>query len=460
MPRPNIIYIHSHDTGRYIQPYGHAIPTPNLQRLAEEGILFRQAFCAAPTCSPSRAALLTGQCAHSSGMRGLAHRGFGLQDPRQHLAHTLRDNGYFTVLAGLQHVFRADELSSSSGYEFIREPHTAPEVVAGHFLISAPGEPFFLDVGFGETHRVKRGFSAPTAQTLGLDPGDGDRDSRYVRPPAPLPDTPATRRDMADFMTAAARLDHKIGVVLDALDDAGLRENTLVIATTDHGLAFPGMKCSLTDHGIGVMLLMRGPGGFEGGAVCDTMVSQIDLFPTLCDLLEIERPAWLQGPSMMPLVQGASTGESAEINEEIFAEVTFHAAFEPKRAVRTQRWKYIRNYDERRRPVLPNCDDSPSKDLLVAAGWAEQEVPAEELYDLLFDPNERRNLAAEASKAGVLSEMRGRLDRWMQATDDPLLGDEIPVPDAVVVNDADGLSPTEPPVPWEQERHKWRGGPR
>jgi arylsulfatase A-like enzyme len=80
MKRPNILYIHSHDTGRYVQPYGHAIPTPNLQRLAEQGVLFRQAYSAAPTCSPSRAGLLTGQCAHSSGMLGLAHRGFSLRD--------------------------------------------------------------------------------------------------------------------------------------------------------------------------------------------------------------------------------------------------------------------------------------------------------------------------------------------------------------------------------------------
>src|SRR5712691_12162221 len=101
--RPNILYIHSHDTGRYLQPYGHSVPAPNLQRLAEGGVLFRQAFSAAPTCSPSRASLLTGQCAHSSGMLGLAHRGFALNDPRQHLAHTLRPAVYYAALFGMQH---------------------------------------------------------------------------------------------------------------------------------------------------------------------------------------------------------------------------------------------------------------------------------------------------------------------------------------------------------------------
>ena len=107
MPRPNILYIHSHDTGRYLQPYGHAVPTPNLQRLAERGLLFRRAYCAAPTCSPSRAALLTGQSPHSAGMLGLANRGFVLRDFGQHIIHTLKRAGYTSALAGIQHLTSA-----------------------------------------------------------------------------------------------------------------------------------------------------------------------------------------------------------------------------------------------------------------------------------------------------------------------------------------------------------------
>src|SRR5215470_11622101 len=102
----NIIYLHSHDTGRYLQPYGHAVPAPTIQKLADGGILFRQAFNAAPTCSPSRASLLTGQCPHSNGMLGLAHRGFSLTDYKRHISHTLRAAGYYTELIGLQHVAR------------------------------------------------------------------------------------------------------------------------------------------------------------------------------------------------------------------------------------------------------------------------------------------------------------------------------------------------------------------
>ncbi len=425
MKRPNILYIHSHDTGRYVQPYGHAIPTPSIQRLAGQGMLFRRAFCAAPTCSPSRAALLTGQCAHSSGMLGLAHRGFRLNDYTQHIVHTLRQAGYSSTLCGIQHV-AAD--GREIGYNRIvdtggnRVEHVAP--AAAELLNGAPKQPFFLSVGFGETHRE---FAEPGPE----------EDERYCMPPAPIPDTPETRRDMATFKASARIFDRGIDMVLQALEASGLAENTLVICTTDHGIAFPGMKCNLTDHGIGVMLIMRGPGGFTGGTICNSLISHIDLFPTICDLLEIDPPAWLQGRSIMPVIRG----KTEEINDEIFAEVTYHAAYEPQRAVRTQRWKYIRRFGDRTGPVLPNCDDSPSKKLWMDNGWQQHQVPREHLYDLVFDPNEVQNLAGDASMSEVLDEMRMRLDRWMRATEDPLLRGQVPAPSGAKVNDPDGLSP-------------------
>src|ERR1051326_8709300 len=107
--RPNILYIHSHDTGRYVQPYGHGVHTPNIQRLAEEGVLFRKAFSAAPTCSPSRAALLTGQCAHSAGMLGLVNRGFEIADPKQTFVYALHEAGYRTALSGITHITKKKE---------------------------------------------------------------------------------------------------------------------------------------------------------------------------------------------------------------------------------------------------------------------------------------------------------------------------------------------------------------
>ncbi len=428
--RPNIVYLHSHDSGRYLQPYGHNVPTPRIAELAAEGVLFRQAFSAAPTCSPSRASLLTGQCAHQNGMLGLAHRGFSLADYSHHIVHTLRRAGYRSVLAGLQHVAQTPE---RIGFDEIVSPKgTGAAVVApaaAKFLDSRPAQPFFLDVGFFETHRE---YPEPTA----------DDDPRYLQPPAPMPDTPQTRRDMAGFRASARQLDKGVGQVLDALQRNGLADNTIVISTTDHGLAFPRMKCNLTDAGWGVSLIIRGPGDFRGGKVCDAMVSHLDIFPTLCEILQIEKPSWLEGRSILPVLRG----ERKEINDEVFAEVNYHASYEPARAVRTLRYKYIKRFGGRTLPVLPNCDDGPSKDLWLEYGWKQREVAQEELYDLLFDPAEQNNLAADPKFSTALADMRSRLQRWMSRTNDPLLKGPVPAPAGAKVNPVDGISPREPAV--------------
>lgn len=435
LKKPNILYLHSHDTGRLIQPHGYAVPTPHVQQLATEGVLFRNAFAAAPTCSPSRACLLTGTSAHRNGMLGLAHRGFALNDYNDHLLHTLRKHGYECTLTGIQHVAK-DPLQI--GYDRLIEPvndyvhgvrgtECTVEKVAPHaeaFLKNAPAEPFFLSVGFHETHTVYHPPSDKEDQPL---------------PPHPIPDTPETRAEMAAFSASARVLDDGIGRVLKALHASGLEENTLVICTTDHGPAFPGMKCTLTDRGLGVMLILRGPGGFSGGQVSDAMVSQLDIFPTLCEFLEIEAPDRLEGRSLLPLLGGQD-----EIHEAIFSEINYHAAYEPQRAVRTQRWKYIRRFGERRRPVLCNVDDGLSKDLWVRSGWGDVVLPDEELYDLVFDPGECANLAGREETHEVLKEMRRRLHDWMQAGDDPLLGGHIPAPPGAELNDPASISHWEP----------------
>ncbi|WP_242527204.1 sulfatase family protein [Ktedonosporobacter rubrisoli] len=427
--RPNILYIHSHDTGRYVQPYGYAIPTPNIQRLAQEGVLFRKAFCAAPTCSPSRASLLTGQHPHSNGMLGLAHRGFALNDYTQHILHTLRQQaGYHSILIGEEHIAKD---FTRIGYDTIvnvKDFHAetlAPTAVS--VIRDGLPEPFFLSVGFFETHRE---FSGQTTQ----------EDVNYTLPPAPLPDTPQARKDMAAFKASATLLDKGIGEIMHALEVKGLAENTLVICTTDHGIPFPLMKGNLTDHGIGVMLIMRGPGGFRGGKVSDALISQVDIFPTLCDLLAIDPPTWLQGRSFLPVVRG----EVDTIHDAVFAEITFHAAYEPVRAARTERWKYIRRFDQQAGPVLPNCDDSPSKELLLQNGWQLHSRPVEQLYDLLFDPNEACNLADRLEYAPVLELMRARLINWMQETHDPLLKGAVSAPTGAELNSPDQLSAGSP----------------
>jgi len=420
----NILYLHSHDTGRYVQPYGHAVPTPAVQRLAEEGILFRQAFNASPTCSPSRACLLTGQYAHTNGMLGLAHRGFGLAHPEQHLAAYLSSQGYLSVLAGMQHEARDPR---SLGYQQVLEmPNRAARSVApaaARFLESNPQQPFFLSVGFEETHRVFHE-SGPA------------EDPRYSLVPPLFPDTPAIRQDMANFKASARVMDEGYALVLDALERSGLAANTLVICTTDHGLAFPDMKCNLNQHGMGVLLILRGPGEFTGGRVIDALVSQVDLFPTICEAAGLPAPDWLQGVSLMPLVRG----EAQEVREAVYGEINFHCVYEPTRSARTARWNYIRRFEVYPHVPLPDTDASPTKDAWVQAGWLEQQPAAEQLYDLAFDPLERNNLAASPAHQDVLQAMRARLADWMAETDDPLLRGPILPPQGAELNPWDAES--------------------
>ncbi len=430
----NIIYIHTHDTGRYIQPYGYGVPTPNLMQFAQSATLFRHAYCAGPTCSASRAALLTGMCSHESGMIGLAHRGFKLKDYSQHLARYLLEQGYETALSGVQHETRYDRVQEDLGYqkmvvgtgEMYAENMDIKNAEAVCEYLAEPKEkPFFLSYGLFHTHR-----EFPKELTVNPD---------YVIPPAPLYDNANNREDFAAFITSAKIADECIGKVLQAIKDTGHDKDTLVIFTTDHGIAFPFMKCNLYDSGIGVALMMSYPGNPLAGRAVDTIVSQIDVFPTICDLIASPKPEWLQGVSLLPVFRG----EREEVNEEIFSEVTFHATYEPKRCVRTGRYKLIRLYEPSTKFIPANTDDSLSKTFVYESGIAEHEMAEELLFDLYLDPNERNNVAAAPEYAGVYAEMTRRLDDWMARTNDPLIPDGcVEKPEGAKINRISCYSPS------------------
>jgi N-sulfoglucosamine sulfohydrolase len=427
---PNVLYLHSHDTGRHLEPYGYQVPTPNITHLANQGIVFREAFCAVPTCSGSRAALLTGQYGHSNGMLGLAHRGWVLNDYGEHIVHALREAGYWSAMIGEQHIAKRPDVIGYDRVVKVETTHVdAVAPTAIELIASEPREPWFLSIGFFETHRE---FFAPSS--VG--------DVLHSRPPENIPDHPDTRRDMASYKASARSLDQGVGAVLHALDEHRLVDDTLVLFTTDHGLAFPGAKATLYDRGIGVALIMRGPGDFAGGRVIDALVSHLDIYPTLCDLAGIDRPAFVQGESLLPLARR----EADEIRDAIYAEATYHAAYEPQRAVRTRRHKYIRRFGDRDRPVLPNTDDGPSKDLLLRLGWGDRRIPFDQLYDLAFDPNEAANVFDDPAYTDVRSELTERLDRWMRDTADPLLDGPVATPPGAEINLPDQISPNEPTV--------------
>ncbi len=403
--KKNIVYLHCHDTGRYIQPYGYAVDTPNLQRLAERGITFRDLHCAAPSCSPSRAGLLTGMWAHSAGMFGLVNRGFELARRECHLAYHFKKYGYATILGGVQHVTRERD---GIAYDRILGIEGCNSMEMAERALDALGEagngPFFLDIGFSDTHRP-------------FDRGDIVENPAYVRPPEPLPDTEQTRQDMADFMAEAKRFDDAAGCLLEGIYERGLEGDTIILCTTDHGIAFPGMKCNLTRYGTGVFGILACPSLIVPGKVSDALASQVDFFPTLCDLAGIPVPDWVQGVSLQPIL----TGQKEQVRQELYAEVSYHCNYEPQRMVRTKRWLYIRRYTQDDTVYCADCDEGPSKELLLEYGWQGRRVDKEQLYDLVFDPLERNNVAGLAEYADALGQMRTLLDAWQENTQDPVL---------------------------------------
>jgi arylsulfatase A-like enzyme len=232
--------------------------------------------------------------------------------------------------------------------------------------------------------------------------------------------------------------DAAIGRVLAALDAAGLAASTVVVYTPDHGIPFPRAKGTLFDPGLEIGLIARGPGGFSGGRSLGALVSNVDLFPTLLRLCGVTPPAGTQGRDLAPLLQGTVT----TVREAVFAELTYHTAYDPMRAVRTPTHKYIRSFAER--PLHPpaHVDPGPTKDLLRDQGFFAQPRPHEMLFDLAQDPLEQVNLADDPAYAGVLEDVRRRLERWMVDTADPLRRGAVAAPPDAIVTPIDSYEPT------------------
>ncbi|MEX2444673.1 MAG: sulfatase [Alkalispirochaeta sp.] len=448
----NILYLHSHDSGRYFDPYGYAVGTPAITELARRGTLFRQAYSAAPTCSPSRAALLTGTSPHRAGMLGLAHRGFRLHDYGEHLARHCKEAGYRTALSGIQHeaepvdMIGYDEvlddfgISMANAHDFDTVEYDLSNTQRAAEYLSAAADddaPFFLSYGMFNTHRE-------------FPPIEDGVEPNHVLPPREVADTPEARVDHAGFITSARVVDRCVRIVMDALDASGLRDDTIVIFTTDHGVPFPFNKCTLYDTGIGVALILDFPGNPARGSVVEAMVSQLDLFPTLCELTGLPKPERLEGRSMLPLL----TGEQDQIRDELYAEVTYHAGYDPQRAIRTRDHKLIKRFAEPPHIVPVNIDASASKHHIFKSGIRQFPLDAVQLYDLNLDPLERVNVADDPAYADVRAALEQHLDQWMQRTEDPLLDGHVPLPPGAFQDSPDSYNPDEGPMEYaEPEGH-------
>ncbi len=422
--RPNIILMICHDLGCHLPCYGiHGPRTPILDRIAAEGIVLERYFAAAPMCSPSRGAILTGCYPHTNGLLGLVNMGWELGEQSPTLPHLLRARaGYHTALIGIQH---EKQDARRMGYQRVLSP--APRAcealpTALTFLrqrADEPRDPFFLSIGLAEMHRP---YALP-----GYVPGPLPE----VVVPGYLPPSAGVRQELAEFHGLIHNVDEQIGPLFDLLRSADGPRNTLVIFTTDHGIAFPRAKSTLYDSGIATACLLWWPGMLPAGRRIPHVLSNVDLCPTILDVASVPAPQSIQGRSFRPLLMADCDG--CDQRNCIYAENTFHTCYDPRRAVRTSRWKYIRAFEPG--PDLALLHDIAAQPSAVAmAKRFTAPRAAEELYDLSVDPDETCNLADVPRWCGVRDELSARLTDWMRQTEDPLLSAPIPLaPDAFCI---------------------------
>lgn len=491
--RPNILFLFADDWGRHASAYvaagesggvNDALQTPNVDRLAARGVLFRNAHVNAPSCTPCRSALLSGQYFWRTG-RGAILRGAVWDETIPSYPLLLRDAGYHigktykvwgpgtptdapyggqkyayqqagrrfnqfsqnvTLLVGQGQALAA---AKQKLYAEVRENFKA-------FLAARPpGQPFCYWFGPTNTHRK---WTRGSGKTLwGIDP------VRLTgKMPPYLPDVPEVREDLADYLGEAMAFDAAVGVLLEVLDQSGEAGKTLVVASGDHGApGFPHGKCNLYGFGTGVSLVIAGP-GVKGGRVVDDFVNLTDLAPTFLEAGGVAVPAVMTGRSLWPVLRSEKDGLVDPARTEVVTGRERHVenAREgylpyPQRCLRTSRYAYIINFKpdrwpmgepyrldgshppspeeltEETRATLPDEDSGPTKAWLVTHRndpawqahfeWVYGKRPREELYDLKADPHETRNLAADPAYAGVRRELEERLVAELRRTGDPRL---------------------------------------
>jgi arylsulfatase A-like enzyme len=426
--RPNILLITCHDLGRFLGCYGvPTVQSPHLDALAADGIRATHAFCTAPQCSPSRASLFTGRYPHANGVMGLTHADFAwdLHPGERHLGQILHDAGYTTALMGIHHESRRgtpDQIAARCGMDEVQPPMRGEDLTdtALAWLARAADaeRPFYLQLGYHEPHRARAEIRDEPNYMGFLGDELAPDDTLGVTIPPYLRETALAREELAELQGAVRALDTAVGRLLAGLRDLGLEERTAVIFTTDHGLALPRAKCSLYDPGLEVALILRHPArGWRGGRTVESLLSNLDLFPTLLDLLGLPIPPTIQGHSHLAAFDGAPHTP----RDEIFGELTYHDYYDPRRCIRTARHKLIANFSAAPSFMDPSQSWQPRTVTVVPPDPALAYHPPLELYDLATDPHEWHNLADDPAHAATQRDLLARLGQWMRDTGDPLL---------------------------------------
>ena len=447
--RPNIVLLIADDLGKELGCYDYEVArTPNIDAVATQGTRFNRAFATTASCSASRSVILTGLHNHANGQYGHTHayHHFRAYDNLMTLPVGLELLGYRTARIGKMHV--EPEATTFRFQKVIPGNPRSPVEMARacrEWMATTGDEPFFLYYCTADPHRGG-----------GFDESDPQRPDRFgnrpqgypgvtpevfspgeVTVPDFLPDTAACRSELAQYLQSVSRFDAGVGEMMTILDELGIADNTLVIVTSDHGIAFPGGKTTCYEPGLGVPFVVRWPDRVPAGATCDVPISHVDLTPSLLDFAartfnepvpsEIDLSK-MHGRSRVDLWQG--TAEPADTT--VYASHTFHeiTMYYPMRVVREERYKLIWN-------IAHQLPYPFASDLYEAATWQDAlrrgpefiygrrsvdayvHRPEFELYDLEADPAEGDNLADNPEYAAELERLKRKLQQFQRDTQDP-----------------------------------------
>lgn len=436
--RPNILFCISDDQSfPHMSAYGApGLETPVFDRIAKEGVLFMHAYCAAPSCTPSRSAITTGQDIWRLGEGGQL---FGTL-PVEHPTYTdlLAEAGYAVgynrkgwgpgrVNEGGRKTNPAGPIKVKTFKEFMQQVDD--------------DQPWCFWFGSQDPHR---GYKKGSGIASGIDPSK-------VRVPGVFPDTPEVRSDICDYFFEIQRFDREVGEMLAMLEEAGQLDNTIVVVTSDNGMPFPRAKANLYDLGARMPLAIRWPKKMPGDRTADDFVSLIDLAPTFLEAAGLDVPKQMNGKSLMPILTSEKSGDVVEGRDYIVTGRERHAWCRingkgyPARMIRTKDFLYIRNYEPDRWPAgtfrirtneghYGDIDGSPTKNLLIEGkdDWPKLfelsfgKRPAEELYDCRTDPDQVKNLASDPAHQATLKRLSDILDERLKETGDPRSAGQAP----------------------------------
>lgn len=429
--RPNILWLVAEDLSPIIPAFGDdTVATPNLDRLAAEGVRYTRVFSTSGVCAPSRAALATGMYQNRIGaqhMRTTNVSGFGVDGlipyeavpppfVKMHSQY-FREAGYYT------------SNNAKEDYQF-RKAVTAWDDSSrtAHWRNRGLDQPFFSVFNFNITHESQIWVQAENPLRV-------PEDLEVPIPPY-LPDTAVAQRDVRQVYSNIVAMDEQVGQILEELEQDGLLESTVIFWYSDHGGPLPRQKRLLYDAGLQVPMIIRYPDRWRAGELDDQLISFVDFKSTALSLAGIEPPEYVDGRAF------AGEFQSSESRQYIHAAADrFDRQYDTIRAVRDDRFKYLRNYHPERGYYLPLTyrEQMPIMQELLRlrdqnglteaqSQWFRESKPAEELFDTLADPHELTNLALDPAYSDKLLELRAELDRWLSDFDDKGM---MPEPDLI-----------------------------